>query len=51
MAKFAEISNPRTGIAILSVNKENPLACICINSKNEADSINTTALLMPIQIR
>lgn len=51
MARLAEISHPRTNIGILRVNKENPLSVIVITSNNQDAGINTTALLMPIQIR
>lgn len=51
LPRFAEISNPRTGIGILSVDKESPLSGIIITSDNNSDEIKTTALLMPIQLR
>lgn len=51
MAKFAEISNPRTGVTILNVNNKNPLAAMVITSNNETDNIKTTAILMPIALR
>lgn len=50
MARFADISNPKTRIGVLRLNKEKPLECMYITSKNESDGINTTALLMPIQL-
>lgn len=48
MTRFADISNPKTKIGVLRVNKENPHACMWITSNNESDGINTTALIMPI---
>ena len=51
LSRFAEISNPRTGIGILRVDKESPLSGIIITSDNNSDEIKTTALLMPVQLR
>ena len=51
MTRFADISNPKTKIGILRVNKEKPLNPMFITSENEVDQIKTTALLMPIELR
>lgn len=51
LARFKEISHPRSRIGVLRINKENPLAAMVVTANNENDGINTTALLMPIQIR
>lgn len=51
MTRFADISNPKTKIGILRVNKEKLLNPIFITSENEEDQIKTTALLMPIELR
>lgn len=51
MARFADISNPKSKIGILRVNKEKPLNPMIITSENEIDQIKTTALLMPIDLR
>ena len=51
MARFADISNPKSKIGILRVNKEKPLNPMFITSENEFDQIKTMALLMPIELR
>ena len=51
IARFADISNPKSKIGILRVNKEKPLNPMIITSENEIDQIKTTALLMPIDLR
>lgn len=51
LARFADISSAKTSVGILRVNKEDPLKTIIITADDENDGINTTALLMPCQLR
>lgn len=51
LERFSNISNCRTREGILSVNKNNPLACFLITAENKEDFVKSTALIMPREIR
>ena len=51
MAKFKDISDTRTGIAVMSIDKDDPLKPIVISSENKENDIKVTGILMPCQLR
>ena len=51
MAKFKDISDTRTGIAVISIDKDDPLKPIIISSENKENDIKVTGILMPCQLR
>lgn len=51
LARFANISNSKTSEGILSVNKNNALACFIVTAENQEDDTKSTALIMPREIR
>ena len=51
LERFSNISNGRTKEGVLSVNKNNPLACFIITAENQEDFVKSTALIMPRELR
>ncbi len=51
LERFSNISNGRTKEGVLSVNKNNPLACFVITAENQEDFVKSTALIMPRGLR
>ena len=51
LERFSNISNSRTKEGVLSVNKNNPLACFIITAENQEDFVKSTALIMPRELR
>lgn len=51
LERFSNISNGRTKEGVLSVNKNNPLACFVITAENQEDFVKSTALIMPRELR
>ena len=51
LERFSNISNGRTKEGVLSVNKNNPLACFVITAENQEDFVKSTALIMQRELR
>lgn len=51
LERFSNISNSKTKEGVLSVNKNNPLACFIITAENQEDFVKSTALIMPRELR
>lgn len=51
LERFSNISNGRTKEGILSVNKNNALACFIITAEDKEDFVKNTALIMPRELR
>lgn len=51
LERFSNISNGRTKEGVLSVNKNNSLACFVITAENQEDFVKSTALIMPRKLR
>ena len=51
LERFSNISNSRTKEGILSVNKNNALACFIITAEDKEDFVKNTALIMPRELR
>lgn len=51
LERFSNISNGRTKEGILSVNKNNALACFIITAEDKEDFVKNTALIMPRGLR
>lgn len=51
LERFSNISNGKTKEGVLSVNKNNPLACFVITAENQEDFVKSTALIMPRELR
>lgn len=51
LERFSNISNDRSKEGILSVNKDNALACFIITAEDKENFVKSTALIMPREIR